>query len=40
MLGPEIDEEPLWQNNSLYYTRPETGFTVAAFQELKDLARA
>ena len=35
--GPEIEEEPLWQNNSLYYTRPEA-FSIEAFQRLKSLA--
>jgi radical SAM superfamily enzyme YgiQ (UPF0313 family) len=35
--GPEIEEEPLWQNNSLYYTRPEA-FSAEAFERLKRLA--
>jgi hypothetical protein len=35
--GPDIEEEPLWQNNSLYYTRPEA-FSAEAFQRLKRLA--
>jgi hypothetical protein len=37
--GPEIEEEPLWQNNSLYYTRPEA-FSAEAFARLKRLAHA
>ena len=39
LSGREIEEEPLWQNNSLYYTRGETGFTREDFQRLKDLAK-
>jgi len=35
--GPDIEEEPLWQNNSLYYTRPEA-FSAEAFARLKRLA--
>jgi hypothetical protein len=37
--GPEIEEEPLWQNNSLYYTRPEA-FSAEAFERLKRLAHS
>ncbi len=38
LSGPEIEREPLWQNNSLYYTRPEA-FSRAAFEELRRYAR-
>ena len=37
--GLEIVEEPLWQNNSLYYTRPESGLTREEFRVLQRLAR-
>lgn len=33
--GREIEEEPLWQNNSLYYTRPESEISLEALEELK-----
>ena len=38
LSGPEIEQEPLWQNNSLYYTRPEA-FSRPAFEELRRYAR-
>jgi radical SAM superfamily enzyme YgiQ (UPF0313 family) len=38
LSGPEIEQEPLWQNNSLYYTRPEA-FSRTAFEELRRYAR-
>ncbi|MFP4379524.1 MAG: B12-binding domain-containing radical SAM protein [Candidatus Sumerlaeia bacterium] len=36
--GSEIAEEPLWQNNSFYYTRPEA-FPREAFESLKKYAQ-
>jgi radical SAM superfamily enzyme YgiQ (UPF0313 family) len=37
LSGYEIEEEPLWQNNSLYYTREEV-FPLSVFEELKQRA--
>ena len=39
LSGPEIETEPLWQNNSLYRTRPEA-FPLAEFRDLHSLALA
>jgi radical SAM superfamily enzyme YgiQ (UPF0313 family) len=35
LSGVEIAEEPLWQNNSLYYTRPEHALTREGMDELR-----
>jgi radical SAM superfamily enzyme YgiQ (UPF0313 family) len=39
LCGPALAEEPLWQNNSFYFTRPETGWR-ENFLKLKELAHA